>query len=566
MAIETSEDLTRQIVGHMAFVFLLGSVCAYMLYHSEREAKRWLVINKAWSPDKPIADEPAELARLRQRLVLFYGGILALCLVLFLLSAKMLWDRSQQEAQGVVTEEARPDGHTAEATAPASTPGGNEQAAHPATSETSPPDQAPTRPASQSPPRQQTRTGQGEPTMVLVPGGTFWMGINDDEMDRVIEDCKTELKKDATTCKGWALSAQPRHQVTLDPFFLDPYEVTNQQFEQFVQATGYQTTAEKKGTAEVWIDGQGWQETKEATWRRPEAGPDVFASDRADHPVVNVSWHDAEAYCRWVGKRLPTEAEFEYATRAGTQTTYWWGNFSPGTRQVVNVADESAKTHLPVIVAGYDDGYLTTAPVGSYEANPYGLFDMTGNVTEWTADWSDGFYYRKSPDRNPTGPSSGEHRIIRGGGWNDASYRIRPTVRIGWLPTDRNTKTGFRCAKNQLTQTGAMGPPQERVGSQREEQRDGSLGFFEWVAEHIPLWIAGFVALLVPVWFWRLSEQDKHTRAEVEWTRDKWEATSTYEREYQKVHARGRRTTWTFLAIYVLVALVIVCAHVVVRS
>ncbi|MDH5348204.1 MAG: hypothetical protein OEW13_09910 [Nitrospira sp.] len=125
MALESPEDLTRQIVGHMAFVFLLGSVCAYMLYHSEREAKRWLVIKKAWSPDKPIADEPAELARLRRRLVILYGGILALCLFLFLLSAKMLWDRSQLEAQGVVTEETSPNEHKTEATAP---PGGIDQA------------------------------------------------------------------------------------------------------------------------------------------------------------------------------------------------------------------------------------------------------------------------------------------------------------------------------------------------------------------------------------------------------------------------------------------------------
>ena len=174
----------------------------------------------------------------------------------------------------------------------------------------------------------------------------------------------------------------------------------------------------------------------------------TLISERADHPVVNVSWYDAAAYCGWAGKRLPTEAEFEYATRAGTQTIYWWGNFLPTTRQVANVADESARNYLPVIMVGYDDGAVTTAPVGSYEANPFGLFDMTGNVAEWTADRSDGLNYRTSSDRNPTGPSSGEDRRFRGGGWSDASYSIRPTVRDGGAPTERGTKVGFRCAQD----------------------------------------------------------------------------------------------------------------------
>ena len=433
-------SLTTQIVISLGVFLVFGVVSVYMLYHSEREAKRWLILNKVWSPNKQIADEPAELARLRKRLVIFYTLILAGSLWMFQWGLRVLLEvknRSlvaEQEEQVVVTEQASTSGV--------------EQAARPANSVTSPTDEAHVRPAKQPPLRQQERTGPDEAAMVLVPGGTFWMGISDDEADRVIEDCETELKKRAVSCKGWVLSAQPRHQVTLDPFSLDPYEVTNRQFEQFVQATGYQTTAEKEGTALVRIDGQGWQETKGATWQQPEAGPEVFASDRADHPVVNVSWHDAEAYCRWAGKRLPTEAEFEYATRAGTQTTYWWGNFSPTTRQVANVADESARAHLPVIIAGYDDGYLTTAPVGSYEANPFGLFDMTGNVAEWTADRSDGLSYRKSPERNPTGPSSGEHRRFRGGGWSDAAFGIRPTVRDGVAPTKRGTKVGFRCAQD----------------------------------------------------------------------------------------------------------------------
>ena len=453
MALESPEDLMRQIVAWMAFMLVLAVFCAYMLYHSEREAKRLLTKKEAWGTDTLSADDPAAVARIRRRLIIFYAVILVGALLVNLKSLMVLMDlknRNQvavQEEQVTVTEQTSLSGRGAEGTA-LTAPGGSEQAAGPAHSEASPKDEAPVQPSNQPPPRSQARTGPDEAPMVLVPGGTFWMGISDDERDRAIEDCTTQFKKEAASCKGLVLSAQPRHRVTLDPFFLDPYEVTNRQFEQFVQATGYETTAEKEGTASVRIAGQGWQETKGATWRQPEAGPEIFASDRADHPVVNVSWHDAEAYCRWVGKRLPTEAEFEYATRAGTQTTYWWGNFSPSTRRVANVADESGRNRLSVIIAGYDDGYLTTAPVGSYEANPFGLFDMTGNVTEWVADRYDGLYYRKSPEQNPTGPSSGDYRMIRGGSWNDTLFALRPTVRDGGAPTKRDTRTGFRCAQD----------------------------------------------------------------------------------------------------------------------
>jgi len=422
-------------------MLLIAAVCGYMLYHSEREAKRLLTTKKAWHPNRPIADEPAALRRHRLQLIILYSVFLTIALLVVIKDFMVILELKNrslvapQEQQASVSEQTGSGGHQAEPVVKPADPASVTDTTH-------------AQPSRPSRPRQQARIDPDKAAIVLVPGGTFWMGISDDERDRAIEDCKTELTKHAASCTGWVLTEQPRHQVTLDPFSLDPYEVTNRQFERFVQATGYQTTAEKKGTAEVRVAGQGWQETKGVTWRHPEAGPDVFASGRAEHPVVNVSWHDAEAYCRWAGKRLPTEAEFEYATRAGTQTIYWWGNFSPGTRQVANVADESARTILPVILAGYDDGYLTTAPVGSYEANPFGLFDMTGNVAEWTADWYDGLYYRKSPERNPTGPSSGDSRMIRGGGWNDAASGIRPTSRGGGVPTKRDTRTGFRCAQD----------------------------------------------------------------------------------------------------------------------
>jgi formylglycine-generating enzyme len=176
----------------------------------------------------------------------------------------------------------------------------------------------------------------------------------------------------------------------------------------------------------------------------------VFDSNREKHPVVSVSWEDAQAYCRWTGKRLPTEAEFEYATRAGTETKYWWGNGHPSSRQVANIGDESAKRQYSdwTIMTEYDDGYVRTAPVGSFEANPFGLHDMTGNVWEWTADRYDELYYGSSPRKNPQGPSKGDSRVTCGGSWNDAPDDVRSAGRGKRIPTNRGGRVGFRCAQD----------------------------------------------------------------------------------------------------------------------
>jgi formylglycine-generating enzyme required for sulfatase activity len=315
--------------------------------------------------------------------------------------------------------------------------------------EGAPPSVAKTAPARPPTPKAANEiTGKDGAPMVWIPAGSFKMGSTRDEVDRAIQTCVQEYKNDQQTCEGWYKPELPQHTVQMDAYYLDRYEVTNRLFQQFVQQTSHRTTAEQEGSAFAFVEGKGWEDVKGASWRQPEAGATVFDSGRAEHPVVAVSWADAQAYCRWAGKRLPTEAEFEYALRAGTTTTYWWGQGNPGSRRVANIADESAKPLLRVIMSGYDDGAVRTASVGSYEANPFGLHDMTGNVSEWTADWYDETYYGKSLARNPKGPSSGQYRVLRGGSWSDAPDLVRSALRNRLTPTKRDATIGFRCAQD----------------------------------------------------------------------------------------------------------------------
>ena len=272
-------------------------------------------------------------------------------------------------------------------------------------------------------------TGKDGAPMVLIPAGEFQMGSPDGEGDK---------------------DEHPRHSVALSAFYLDRYEVPNRFFQQFAQQTSYRTTAEQEGKAWALTAAGKPEEVSGAHRRKPEGGETVFDSNREEHPAVSVSWEDAQAYCRWAGKRLPTEAEFEYATRAGTETKYWWGNGNPGSRRVANIGDESAKRQYSdwTIMTGYDDGYVRTAPVGSFKANPFGLHDMTGNVWEWTADWYEEHFYAKSPQRNPTGPSSGTDKVLRGGSWYYAPGDVRSASRLRVTPTFRNASLGFRCARD----------------------------------------------------------------------------------------------------------------------
>lgn len=263
--------------------------------------------------------------------------------------------------------------------------------------------------------------------MAAIPGGAFRMG----------------------TADGMHFE-QPVHSVTVKPFLIDPAEVTVGEFAKFVEATGYRTEAEKFGNSGVFdLETGEWRMTNGADWRRPE-GPGSVAE--ASEPVVQVSWNDAAAYAKWAGKRLPTEAEWEFAARGGLEgTTYAWGDeLRPGGKPVANWWQGSFPERNTV-----EDGFLKRAPVGSFQANGFGLFDVAGNVWEWTADWYAEDYYAESPENDPKGPPTGEERVIRGGSWMCAenfctNYRV--AARSHATPETGLNNLGFRCVKDERSQ------------------------------------------------------------------------------------------------------------------
>jgi len=169
------------------------------------------------------------------------------------------------------------------------------------------------------------------------------------------------------------------------------------------------------------------------------------------HPVVNVSWIEANQYAKWAGKRLPTEAEWEYAARSGSIGNYYdWGNVRPFRKKGANIADEALRTEKQFwrIWKGYYDGFVYTSPVGSFYATLFGLHDMTGNVLEWCGDWYDEQYYAQSPADNPKGPEKGTHRSIRGGSWNFSPRDVLTTRRFHYRPDVKLDHLGFRCVKD----------------------------------------------------------------------------------------------------------------------
>ncbi len=287
------------------------------------------------------------------------------------------------------------------------------------------------------------RTNSSGMTMMLIPPGEFQMGSTPEEIARAVQ-------WDASFKKESANRELPLHRVQITrPFYLAAHEVTLGQFRRFIRVTGYKTVAERAGGRGIGLD----QATgKFKTDRKFNWHNTAFPQDD-NHPVVNVSWRDAMAFCTWLTwkesrlYRLPTEAEWEYACRAGTTTLFSCGDEPETLATVGNVADQSAKPKFPTwhsIKA--KDGFVFTAPVGSFKANPFRLFDMHGNAREWCNDWSSDSYYSATPINDPPGPPAGTSRVFRGGGWTSSAGLCRSACRGAFVPSTANLNLGFRVA------------------------------------------------------------------------------------------------------------------------
>ena len=236
---------------------------------------------------------------------------------------------------------------------------------------------------------------------------------------------------------------------------LGAHEVTRGQFGEFVRSTKYVTDCQRDHKGGMGFEAATSEFKQDPHFNWQNAG--FVQSD--DQPVVNVSWNDAVAFCQWLSRkekiayRLPTEAEWEYACRAGTTTLYSYGDDPEGLAAVANVADASAREKFSSWsgIAGRD-GHVFTAPVGSFQPNAFGLFDMHGNVWEWCRDWFGENYYAKSPEKDPSGPPTGTVRVFRGGSWYDAASLCRSAFRYWDVPTYRDYFLGFRVAADLPTQ------------------------------------------------------------------------------------------------------------------
>jgi len=269
--------------------------------------------------------------------------------------------------------------------------------------------------------------------MVLVPAGSFLMGD-----DAAAGNCQS-----------------PAHIVSLRSFWMDPHEVTNGQFAEFVAATGYRSTAERIGRSWAFdAFRQKWTFAPGADWRHP-GGPQTNIQGLEAYPVVQISWLDAMAYAGWCGKRLPTEAEWEYAARAGRDQAsntvvanhgphaYFHATGRLRARSADEVATETVvQSAAPVLAA-------QATPAPSCQPNRFGLFDMAGNVWEWCHDWYADDYFQYSPGENPAGPKNGVKRVQRGGSWLSAGETPpRLLTRERQAPDACHNHVGFRCVRD----------------------------------------------------------------------------------------------------------------------
>lgn len=276
------------------------------------------------------------------------------------------------------------------------------------------------------------------PGMVAIPAGSFIRGRSRARTDRPDES--------------------PPHRVALHGFFMDATLVTRLDFKRFVDATGYRTTAEKQGMgvgAQEGMNDWEWERIPGASWRRPfwEDTPDTPAFLRDDAPVVMVSFFDAQAYCAHYGKRLPTEAEWEYAMRAGSSgTRYPWGDSPQRSPGVLGLNFWQGASHRKNL---RQDGHVYVSPVRAFPPNAWGLYDPVGNLWQWTADWYAEDTYARLAARgevtDPHGPPQGEKRVTRGGSWwcgactcegNGLYYRGKSA------PSETFNNNGFRCARD----------------------------------------------------------------------------------------------------------------------
>jgi formylglycine-generating enzyme required for sulfatase activity len=263
---------------------------------------------------------------------------------------------------------------------------------------------------------------------VLIPAGTFMMG----SPEAAESVAANPAYSDAPGLVKWYQDEHPLHRVTISrPFYLQETEVTLAQFRRFVSATGFRTDSEKEGV--------NWQ------------APGFSQGD--NEPVVYISRNDAEAFVAWLNKKedtdrysLPTEAQWEYACRAGTETPYYWGTLPDGGK--ANFADGSYSRAYPKhkgVNRSQEDGHVHTAPVARYPANPFGLYDMSGNAFEWCKDWFG--EYSAAPARDPRGPAEGKRGVLRGGAWQTSAMAIRSAARASFDPGRRDNFTGFRVAR-----------------------------------------------------------------------------------------------------------------------